>query len=44
MGKKYYLYFLISLIMLAGCRTTRVSLIPYRREHSKLVNDMAIMH
>ncbi len=44
MGKKYYLYFLISLIMLAGCKTTSVSLVPYRKEYSKFVNDMVIIH
>ncbi len=44
MGKKYYLYFLISLIMLAGCKTTSVSLIPYKKEYSRFVNDLAIMH
>jgi hypothetical protein len=30
--------------LLAGCKTTNVSLIPYRKEYSKFVNDVAIMH
>ncbi len=44
MAKKYCFYLLISLIMLAGCKTTEVSLIPYKKEYSKFVNDLAIMH
>jgi len=44
MTKKYYVYLLISLLLLAGCKTTNVSLIPYRKEYSKFVNDVAIMH
>jgi len=44
MAKKYYIYLLISLIMLAGCKTTKVALVPYRKEYSKFVNDVAIMH
>jgi len=44
MTKKYYLYLLISLLLLAGCKTTKVSQIPYRKEYSKFVNDVAIMH
>ena len=30
--------------MLAGCKTTNVSQIPYRKEYSKFVNDMVILH
>jgi len=44
MAKKYYVCLLISLLLLAGCKTTNVSLIPYRKEYSKFVNDVAIMH
>ena len=44
MKKKYYVCLLISLLLLAGCKTTNVSLIPYRKEYSKFVNDIAIMH
>ncbi len=44
MKKKYYVCLLISLLLLAGCKTTNVSLIPYRKEYSKFVNDVAIMH
>ncbi len=44
MAKKFYVYLLISLLMFAGCKTTSVSQIPYRKEYSKFVNDLAIMH
>lgn len=44
MIKKYYVCLLISLLLLAGCKTTNVSLIPYRKEYSKFINDVAIMH
>ena len=44
MAKKYYAYILISLIMFAGCKTTNVSQIPYKKEYSKFVNELAIMH
>lgn len=44
MTKKYYVCLLISLLLLAGCKTTNVSLIPYRKEYSRFVNDVAIMH
>ncbi len=43
MLKKYYVYFLISLLIFAGCQTTKISQIPYRKEYSKYVNDMAIL-
>jgi len=44
MAKKYYVYFLISVLMLAGCKTTDISQIPYRKEYSKFVNDLVILH
>jgi len=44
MTKKYYVCLLISLLLFAGCKTTNVSLIPYRKEYSRFVNDVAIMH
>ncbi|MHC4268990.1 MAG: hypothetical protein ACYSTS_11045 [Planctomycetota bacterium] len=43
MLKKSYVYFLISLLIFAGCQTTKISQIPYRKEYSKYVNDMAIL-
>ncbi len=30
--------------MLAGCKTTDISQIPYRKEYSKFVNDLVILH
>jgi hypothetical protein len=30
--------------MLAGCKTTNVAQVPYRKEYSKYVNDMVILH
>jgi hypothetical protein len=30
--------------MFAGCKTTNISQIPYRKEYSKYVNEMAILH
>ncbi len=44
MARKFYVYLLISLLMFAGCKTTSTSQIPYRKEYSKYVNDMAILH
>ena len=44
MSKKYCVYLLISLLMFAGCKTTSISQIPYRKEYSKFVNDMVILH
>ena len=44
MANKYYVYILISLLTLAGCKTTNVAQIPYRKEYSKYVNDMVILH
>ena len=44
MAKKYYVYLLISVLMLAGCKTTDISQIPYRKEYSKFVNDLVILH
>ena len=44
MTKKYYVYLLISLLMFAGCKTTSISQIPYKKEYSKFVNDMAILY
>jgi len=44
MANKYYVYILISLLMLAGCKTTNVAQVPYRKEYSKYVNDMVILH
>lgn len=44
MTKKYYVYLVISLLMFAGCKTTDISQIPYKKEYSKFVNDLAILH
>ena len=44
MTKKYYVYILVSLLMFAGCETTNIAQIPYRKEYSKYVNDMVILH
>lgn len=44
MAKKYYVYLLISVLVLAGCKTTEISRIPYRKEYSRFVNDLAILH
>ncbi len=44
MIKRYYIYFLVGLLMFAGCKTTTsVSQIPYRKEYSRFVNDLAIL-
>ena len=43
MLKKYYIYFLISLLIFAGCKTTEIAQISYRKDYSKYVNDMAIL-
>ena len=44
MIKKYYVYILISLLMFTGCETTKIAQVPYRKEYSKYVNDMVILH
>jgi len=44
MTKKYCVYLLISLLMFAGCKTTNISQIPYRKEYSRFVNDLAILY
>ncbi len=47
MTKKYYICILISVLMFAGCVTTdiaQIPRIPYRKEYSKYVNDLAILH
>ncbi len=44
MAKKYYVCLLISLLLFAGCKTTSTSQILYRKEYSKFVNDMVILH
>ncbi len=43
MLKKRYVYFLLGLLIFTGCQTTKISQIPYRKEYSKNVNDMAIL-
>ncbi len=44
MTKNHYFSLLISLLMLAGCQTTKIAQVPYKKEYSKFVNDMAILH
>ncbi len=44
MTRKHYVYILLSLLMFAGCKTTNIAQIPYKKEYSKYVNDMAILH
>ncbi len=43
MLKNYYICFFIGLLIFAGCQTTETLQIPYRKEYSKYVNDMAIL-
>ncbi len=43
MLKKSYVYFLLGLLIFVGCQATKISQIPYRKESSKYVNDMAIL-
>ncbi len=43
MLKKYSIYSLVSLLIFAGCQTTKMAQIPYRKEYSKYVNDVAIL-
>ncbi len=40
---KNYVFFLIGALICAGCQTTKISQIPYRKEYSNYVNDMAIL-
>jgi hypothetical protein len=44
MAKKYYVYLLISLLIFAGCQTTKPTRVTYKKEYSKFVNDMAILY
>ncbi len=44
MSKKYCACLLISLLMFAGCKTTKVTQVPYKKEYSKFVNKMAILN
>lgn len=44
MVKKYYIYLLICLLLFAGCQTTKITQVPYKKEYSKYVNDMAILY
>lgn len=39
-----YIYFVLALLIFAGCETTNISLVPYKKEYSKYVNDMVILH
>ncbi|MFQ5687449.1 MAG: hypothetical protein ACE5GV_12410, partial [Candidatus Scalindua sp.] len=44
MINKRYVWFVLSLMIFAGCQTTEITQIPYKKEYSKYVNDMAILH
>ncbi len=44
MSNKRYVCFVLSLIIFAGCQTTEITQIPYKKEYSKYVNDMVILH
>ena len=41
---KRYVCFVLSLIIFAGCKTTEITQVPYKKEYSKYVNDMAILY
>ncbi len=44
MSKKYCACLLISLLMFAGCQTTKITQVPYKKAYSKFVNKVAILH
>ena len=44
MSKKRYVFIVLSLIIFAGCQTTEITQVPYKKEYSKYVNDMVILH
>jgi hypothetical protein len=44
MLNKRYICFVLSLIIFAGCQTTKITQVPYKKEYSKYVNDMVILH
>ena len=44
MSNKLYVCFVLSLIIIAGCQTTGITQVPYKKEYSKYVNDMVILH
>ncbi len=44
MINKRYVCFVLSLIIFAGCQTTEITQVPYKKEYSKYVNDMVILH
>ncbi len=44
MKRKRYVCFVLSLIIFAGCETTEITQVPYKKEYSKYVNDMVILH
>ena len=44
MSNKRYVCFVLSLIIFAGCQTTKITQVPYKKEYSKYVNDMVILH
>lgn len=44
MTNKRYVCFVLSLIIFAGCQTTGITQVPYKKEYSKYVNDMVILH
>ncbi len=43
MSNKKYICFILFLVFFVGCQTTKISKIPYKKEHSKYVKDMAIL-
>ncbi len=44
MLNKRYVCFVLSLIIFAGCQTTKITQVPYKKEYSKYVNDLVILH
>ena len=44
MLNKRYVCFVLFLIIFAGCQTTEITHVPYKKEYSKYVNNMVILH
>jgi hypothetical protein len=44
MLNKRYVCFVLSLIIFVGCQITKITQVPYKKEYSKYVNDLVILH
>lgn len=45
MSRKRYVYiFILSLLIFVGCQTTDISQVPYKKEYSKYVNEVALLY